>query len=598
MKTFYSKFKVLPALMAGTLLLSACTDSDYDFNEIDATIGIGGGDLSIPGGSTDVIYLEDVLDLEGTECVQINENGDYVFALESDDVEAAYPLIDKITITEKSSVGINVPFTLGTRAKSQAGSTATTENVMTASGIIRFFEYSGDKPNGITALKTATLASEFELSITFSSALSQNISTLEELTVEFPSYMELTELTASSDYTQTGTELGFSNVPTNKKLTINGKITKLDFDNSDSTLGLIEIDDDTNTINMEGKIAVNASFAVPSTGNISSINDLYISSEMTLGQFIVTGATGRFCPDIAMNDLGSVEVGDVPDFLTDGNVVIDLYNPQIILSVYNNMEVPGFVNGTLTAMKDGSETARISIPEMDIRPFSKTQDGWTYICICRRATDEVNAENYDTVVVVSNISDLIKTIPDNISFSASARADDSKESQIELGHSYTVKPKYKIEAPLTFDKDARIVYTDTIDNWNEDIDKYELAEDSYITLTGTIENHVPAYLTLTAKAIDVDQNTISADEIEVTVSNTVVASADGENSAETPITVKLMQKKKGTMKKLDGLVLTFEADATDGTSSVVGKTLNAKKHYIVARDIKIKLTGKIIADFN
>lgn len=152
METFYSKFKVLPTLMAGALVLSACTDNDYDFNEIDATIGIGGGDLSIPGGSTDIIYLDDILDLEGTECVQIKENGDYVFAQEGNDAEAVHPWIDQITITERSSTGVDLPFTLGTHVKSRKGSAATTGNVMTASGIIRIFEYSGDKPKGITSM--------------------------------------------------------------------------------------------------------------------------------------------------------------------------------------------------------------------------------------------------------------------------------------------------------------------------------------------------------------------------------------------------------------------------------------------------------------
>lgn len=584
--------------MAGAFVLSACTDNDYDFNEIDATIGIGGGDLSIPGGSTDVIMLDDVLELEGTECVKIKENGDYVFAQEGDDAEASHPLIERITIMERNSTGYNIPFTLDARAKRLGKRASGTANTITANGTIRFFEYHGDKPEEVKALDKATVSDAFELKIMFSSALSQNISTLEDLSISFPAYMTLSDLTASSNYTYDNTKLDFTNVPTNKTLTIRGKIAELDFDSKDKTLGSLGING--NTINMTGNIVVNASLNMPSTVNISEVSNFYISSDMTLGQLVVTGATGQFDPEIALNDLGNVTIDDVPDFLTDGNVVIDLYNPQILLSVYNDMDVPGFVEGTLTATKDGRETARVSIPEIGIKPIGETQDGWTNICICRRA-DEINAGEYDEVVEVSNLSDLIRTIPDNVSFSASARADNSKVATIELGHSYTVKPKYEIEAPLTFDKDARIVYTDSIDDWNEDIEEFELAEGSYITLTGTIENRVPVYLTLTAKAIDVDKNIIGTDEIEVIVSNTIVASADGETSTETPITIKLVQNKKGAMKKLDGLVLTFAGDATspeDGTSSVTGKTLNANNHFIVARDIKIRLTGKIIADFN
>lgn len=598
MKTIYSKFKTLPIITAGVLAVTACTDSDYDFNEIDSTIGIGSdGDLSIPGGSTDIIKLDDVLELEGTECVKINDNGDYVFTQEGDDVAAVHPMIDKITISQKNSTGIDVPFSLAAGAKSHGTRAAVTGNSVTADGIIRMFEYSGDKPDGVKTINQATADAAFELDITFSSSLSQLVGTLNGLTVKFPAYMTLSNLNTSSSYTMNGAELKFANVPTNKKLVIKGNISKLDFDNPDKTLGKFEING--NTISMNGNIEVSASFNLSAIGSIAGIDmsKLYISSNMTLDKFIVTGATGQFSPEIALQNLGTVEVGDIPDFLTDGNVVIDLYNPQIILSIYNDMEVSGLVSGTMTAVKDGRETANITIPWIEIKPFKETQDGYTKICICRRAAGIAQGV-YDEVVEISNISDLIRTIPDNISFSAKAKADDSKKSSMVFGRQYTVKPQYSIEAPLTFDKDARIVYTDSIDGWNEDIEEFELAEGARITLTGTIENRVPAYLTLKAKAIDVNDKEISADKINITVSETVAASTDGVTPATTDISVVLEQKQKGAMKQLDGLVLTFEGAATDGADSVTGITLNANNHSIIARDIKIKLTGKIIGDFN
>jgi len=35
-----------------------------------------------------------------------------------------------------------------------------------------------------------------------------------------------------------------------------------------------------------------------------------------------------------------------------------------------------------------------------------------------------------------------------------------------------------------------------------------------------------------------------------------------------------------------------------GKNPVTGQTLNARKHFLIARDITVKLVGKIIGDFN
>ena len=118
-------------------------------------------------------------------------------------------------------------------------------------------------------------------------------------------------------------------------------------------------------------------------------------------------------------------------------------------------------------------------------------------------------------------------------------------------------------------------------------------------MSATVENRVPAYLDLQVSAVDVDGNVMSENDITVEVSTTVLASADGENSAETPLTVNIRQKSEGAFSRLDGLVFNVEARASeDGQNPVVGKTLNAKKHFIIARDINVKLVGKVIGDFN
>lgn len=107
-RTFSSKL----FLILGTAVVvgfSGCTDNDYDFNEIDTTIGIGGDGLEIPSLSTEIIPLKDVLELEDNGSVVEDEvTGDYVFRQDGADVAPVHPFIDKITVAEQTSVSNDV----------------------------------------------------------------------------------------------------------------------------------------------------------------------------------------------------------------------------------------------------------------------------------------------------------------------------------------------------------------------------------------------------------------------------------------------------------------------------------------------------------
>lgn len=98
MKTKHLKIRLFSSLIVmGSLLVTGCSDSDYDFNNIDATIGIGGDGLELPASNTDNIKLSEVLDLEenGSVVADASTGFDYVFRQQGNDVEAAHPFINK-----------------------------------------------------------------------------------------------------------------------------------------------------------------------------------------------------------------------------------------------------------------------------------------------------------------------------------------------------------------------------------------------------------------------------------------------------------------------------------------------------------------------
>lgn len=581
----FFKKSCLPCLvLAWAFALSGCTDGDYDFNDVDVTVGLGGDGLTLPVNSTDTIKLADVLELEGDECVVVRPNGDYVFEQRGNDVEPAHPEIGVFTVSQREVLSTDIDVDI-VPVQANIG-----EFRITAGGQILSFTYDGEKPDEVISLDNVGVSSALSLDVVFPDVLSALEAVIDEVALELPSFMVLGDVSANFNCRKEGSRLIFTDVLPADGLHLRADVNSFDFNVTDTSLGSISISD--GKILLDGRINASIDATVGGSVDLSGVTGGKISASLRLDDINITSATGRFNPTINLDNLGSVNVTGVPEFLTDGNVVVDLYNPQIYLDIDNDMNVAGYIGGTITATKNGAVTASVAVPE-----FHVNGGGVTNVCICRR--DEGISHSEYEVVVVPELSDIIRTIPDNISFAANARADEEQTSTFEFGRSYNVKPNYSVVAPITFAEDARIVYTDTLDGWNDDINDFELADNSSIEATAVIENRVPAYLSLQVDAIDADGNIMSADDIVVESDVTVLASPAEGQSAETPLTLRIQQNRQGALSRLDGLVLRIEGSAAaDGQSAVVGQTLNAQKHFIIARDIKVSLVGKIIGDFN
>lgn len=579
MKIFNFGTKVLPCIaVAGALALTGCQDDNYDFDEVDMTVGIGSDGLTLPVSSTNVIKLEDVLELDGSECVKIMDNGDYMFTQEGGEVSPSHVRIDAITIDQSEPVSGEITIS----AVPAIGGTETYD--VTASGRAQSFEYQGDKPDEVEELVSVGTDFSFTFTIHFPNGLSNAVSSIDELTVTLPGYMVLGgEFASATDNT-----LHLTNISTSRDYAVTVPVTGLDFSDGKQTNGSVSING--SRIDMTGEVYVDVK---AKANTAAGVDGSVITSTLTMTPIEITSANGRFNPEIDLDNLGDIEVTGVPDFLTDGEVRVDLYNPSVLLTINNTMEISGKVySGVITSYKDGEEIASVNIPEFTVNP-----NGDTKIRLCRRPNIDTPAGYTD--IEVADLSKVIEKIPDNISFTAKAKADNEKYGNFQFDHEYTVQPDYSVNAPIAFDKDAKIVYKDTLDGWHDDLEDFELADGAYVNLTATIENRVPAYLTVQAKAIDVDGNEMADDEISVSVTPTIAASGKDGNAVETPLTVDLRQVGEGAFKRLDGLTFKIEAAASDnGQNPVTGTTLNAKKHSLVAKDIKVTLKGKIIGDFN
>ena len=590
------KHHLLPSalLVAGFLNLTGCTNNDYDLNNVDATMGFGSESLVIPNSSTKDIQLKDVLDLKEDGCVVTDAAGNYLFQLAGGDVEAAYPNISPIILDVSNvfdgDISLSNAASTGAKARRAPGS-----SLHIASPKVMMFEYHGND-KAVKSLNEAEInenenGTEISIRLDFSN-ISTAVSNIESATLTLPAYLSINHLEIKNGNgvpTHNGSKVTITDISTARPLELSLKTQKLDFTNHNDH-GSLSINN--------GAIDLMGYFSIAMQCNVTGAmpDNPTIKAKIGVADRTITmnSATGIFDPKINLNTLGEVDVTGLPDFLDDDDVVADLDNPQILLTVNNDMDVAATVSATVISTKEGRELARVTLPEMSV-----AKNGLSKICICRQKTSELTQQYGEAnVYAVSNLSTLINRIPDHIKIvdvNAHAKAE---VATIVFGEEYHVKPSYKVNAPLAFGEKANIVYEDSFTGWNDDIDELDLAEGTYIEVTANVENKVPAYLTVKAYPVDAQGNKIE-DKLLIEIPDEVAASTDGTTAVTTPITMKITPKVKNSLKQLDGLVFRLEGSAKSANGNkVTGICLNEREHTLKLNDIKVKIVGKIIGDFN
>lgn len=582
---------LLVSLLTLGFSVTGCTNDDYDFDKIDATMGFGSGELEIPASSTMNIPLSDILELEEGGSVKIAANGDYLFQLTGSDASSASPMISPIVLSGSS---YSNTLTLSTHSAAK-GTRAAGTHLSFVSPRELMFEYNGTDA-AVKSLKSAEVDGEIVLNVNLTlGGLSSAITKLDKVTLTLPGYLQISHVSGNGNGVPVvkGSKITVENVSTSRNLELTIKANKLDFENHDAYGNV--------AVGNNGSIKMDGYFDLGIEANVTGVptSSLTIGANVNVNNITLKSATGIFDPEINISSLGDVTVTGVPDFLSEDGVRADLENPQIILTVHNDMDAAAKVSAKVISTKNNQNLATVQLPEMNI---SKTTVApVTKICICRHKTAELIAQyGAANVYEVSNLATLINQhIPDHVQITdVEAKADLSQEMTIEFGRSYHIEPSYEIYAPLAFAEDAVIEYADDFDGWNDDIDDLELAEGTYLRLTADAQNLVPATLIVEATPLGVDGTDIS-NLIEVNVKKgTVKASADGVTAVTSPLEIELREKVKGGLQKLDGLSYKVKGKASHDGTTVTGIILNSEKHTLKLENIKVKLVGKVIGNFN
>lgn len=574
------KFKnhaVVGMCALGLIGLNSClkVDETYDLDkDFDMTITVG-GDLTVPGSSTEKIVLGDLLDLEDNSVIKVNNSaGDYYLVQdgETSNTDVKVPGVD-INMTDgftKVEQTFNIP---GGTSSDKPKDVEFKDNIAV-----------DVNENGITSdIKSISNAETScrNTYLVFSKNTEQIKAVLENgYTIEFPSY--ITVKSENADWTAEGNILKLTKaegMEISNSTKVKFQIVKVQFDQNEAVFTNNENEKDNNSVHFGGNISldgnVKASALTNDGGNIT------LSANVEAENMVIESATAVVDPEVDIT-IDPIRIDDIPEFLSDNNVVLDLTDPRIYITVTNPSPVAVNMNAALKSFKEGNAKGEAYLQDVNIPKecenyvicVNQNKEGWN-------ETDKIMYEK------VEGLSDLIKNIPDRIEITDVETSVVQEEVTIDLDKNYTIVTDYRVDTPLMFGPETNITYTETIDGWDADLEDMEFDR---VEASMNVINEIPLGVKMTAKAIDVNGNVL--ENVKVDMDADIKAGAIG---APTTQNVKFtLTTDDGKIAGLDGIEISVVASVDNSVSDV---TLN-ENQTMQFTEIKLRLVGGITMDLN
>ena len=583
--------KKRPLIAAALLLTSfgittSCIDNSYDLNkDIDMTISAGGEHLAIPVGYTEKITLDKIIELDEGDDLQIVD-GEY-HLLKKDNIDETNTSVKLVTVEE--SLNPIEPIKVLNNQEYDIKHEVLFENIGTED-VIEAQAHGIDK--AVIEIGSLTADTPTKLTLSFKIETTNTIMydrvTIGNMTITFPDFIKF-EGGQSGLNGQTLTitnEIIYKNNPTfTKSLSIAkysfgekyGDGNQIKEENGDR---ILKIEEEKITIKTNGIV-----YGAQGSGSLS------ITPTVTLAEMAVSEVYGTIQPDIDVKPT-EVELNNLPDFLQDDEIRLDITNPVFSFNANNPLNTDVEMDGVLTGYKDGKVTKIVKIgsgnggASITLKPSGDKQQT---ISIVRDEQTVVEANA--TKVVVPNLNDIIETIPDHINVELKPAVKTEQYYTVNLGQDYTLNSAYDIDIPLSFGSNLKIVYEETLDNFDLDLEDVDIKK---AVLSINAVNTIPLAMEIkndNVSALDANGNVIK--DIDVTVEGTITESKDGKTEVSSALNVNLNETAEGAISKLDGLKLKITAVPGQATDVQLLST-----QWMQLKDMKLKIPNGIKVDLN
>ncbi len=575
------------AMLSAAVSVTSCLNEDYDLTkDIDTNISID-GDISAPLGNSEFILVDDFLNLgnDAADVLKTDTSGNYYVSVTgrgaSSDVELPFLSFSDELVTDGGYIAKIRKSELPLPSSGTVPAEQYTKHFNVSSTPMTVNE---DVPHEIRAVKDAEVSGVVKISLTVTTGKA----TLSDLIIDFPEYLEFADVKdAGLNFNPDGNLLTIkspqiSTMAKNYYLNVVG----IDFDKIPSGQGFLPSQHKI-VLNDEIKLSafdVNAVLSDFGTTVEAIPNEIVADIDLSISSLIVKTALVKVDPDIVIDPFIS-NVGELPDFLSGDDVVLDLYNPVLKLNIDNRTPLKLNLNADIMSYKGADHrTAHVGNANGG-EAIALTPSGMNRLYISR--TGEGVPTGFSSVVV-PDFSSLISIVPDRIGVeNIDVEAADEFVTLISGGR-YNVVYDFELAAALAFGKDVKIVYSTDFTGWNETFnpnDESFALEIRDADVKFDFVNMIPMTISLDAAAIDVDGNVIPG--IKVTLNGDIPA-----GSVEKPSTSALTLNLEGSaeqMRKLDGLRLNLTG-SDPGTMS--GVCLN-KNQGVQFKNMKIRLQAKM-----
>lgn len=568
-------------LLSFPLWTVSCVDNKYDLDkDIDMTINVGGEHLTIPAGSSDTAYLSKIIEVEDGDILQPDAATRVYHLTKRDDIDVDPTTVKEVTI---SSANTDLKQELVGSGDGGSGSKTTELDVKNnlraeASDIDEALIELGAL--GAKTPTSLTLAFEFlnTGNLTFGSVTAKN------LEIQLPDFLMFEK----------------GEVEEGNKLILNNEELK----NAQKVLHVIgyqfggkaeegEIPDKNRTITINGLVTMQGQVV---TSGINGSGSLTMTLDVTLEEMTANSVTGVIQPEIKA-ETTNIELNDLPDFLKDEETRMDITNPVILLRAENQLETPVEVDAVLTPMKGN---AQIDGKEVKVGSgYGKTPvvlaSGKNVIALSR--TGECTIEGVTSNVKVEDINDLLETIPDDIEVDLQPVVRNEGYYTAELGRAYEMPSSYEVDVPLSFEQNLNIVYNDSVQDLNKDLNDLDKVILKKANVLLTVDNAIPLKLQLKPENVlikDVYGNELTA--VKKTIEEDkqyVTESTDGEKPVTSELVLNLTSEDTAFLSKIDRIC--FKLTAVPGTAT--GVPLKDTQ-WLKVTSIKLSVPGGVNVDLN
>lgn len=573
-------------LLSFPLWMVSCVDNKYDLDkDIDMTINVGGEHLTIPAGSSDTAYLSKIIEVEEGDILQPDAATRVYHLTKKDDIDVEPTTVKEVTISET---------TTKLEETKIVKTTSSLINEDVTEGINTLGDFKAESNNIDEALKElgalyAKTPVDLILTIDFQKEQSLNFTRVQanKLKIVFPDYIvfKAEEGIQGHELILDGQVLSENGSSYSRTLKVEGyKFSENAGVGRKPNEGTLTIE---GVISMEGEVV---------TSGVSGTGTLSLVPKTVLREMTASSVTGVIQPEIKA-ETTNIELNDLPDFLKDEETRMDITNPVILLRAENQLETSVEVDAVLTPMKGN---AQIDGKEVKVGSgYGKTPvvlaSGKNVIALSR--TGECTIEGVTSNVKVEDINNLLETIPDDIEVDLQPVVRNEGYYTAELGRAYEMPSSYEVDVPLSFEQNLNIVYNDSVQDLNKDLNDLDKVILKKANVLLTVDNAIPLKLQLKPENVlikDVYGNELTA--VKKTIEEDkqyVTESTDGEKPVTSELVLNLTSEDTAFLSKIDRIC--FKLTAVPG--SATGVPLKDTQ-WLKVTSIKLSVPGGVNVDLN